>query len=263
MKDVYKYRTCFGIVRYNIIKGDFGDVTMQLRDTSCNHFGPNCVIEVVKCDDSNSYAYSKPLNDNAKEYYHFHNREHFWATEEEAYIENLYECLDINRKEIAKYETEILEAKAELANMKTKNVHYLSTAVVKVDEQYYVENEGYVKIIGSIQFANGNIGYLTNSNYSYNDYIDGDRIILIENSNGNGRLTTEDGGSVFLTENDLKNRDNNDRMLTIQKSIESKENAIDRYNKKTEIIHQIINSYNDNHLTYKEMVEMLEIKLKK
>lgn len=260
MKDVYKYRTCFGIVRYNIIKGDFGDVTIQLRDTSCNHFGPNCVIEVVKCEDSNSYTYSKPLNDNAKEYHYFHNRERFWATEEEAYIEHLYESLDIIRKDIAKYETENLEAKAKLANMKTKDFHYLSTAIVKVGEKYYVENEGYVNIIGSIQFANGSVGYLTNSNYSYNDYVDGDRIILIENSNGNGRLITENGGSVFLTENDLKNLDNNDRMLTIQKLIEKKENAIDNYNKKIEIINQVINSYNDNHLTIKEMVEMLEKK---
>lgn len=258
MKDVYKYRTCYGIVRYNIIKGEFGDDTLHLRDTSCNHCGPNCEIEVVKCEDSNSYAFAKSLNDNAKEYEYFHTRERFWETEEDAYVEHLYECIDINLKDIAECETKILEAKEQLANMKIKDVHYLSTANVKVGENYYVEDEGYVNIIGTIQFANGSVGYLTDSNYYEDDDYEGDRIIFIESSNNNGRLITEAGGSVFLTQDDFNNLVGNNRMLNIQKTIEKKENAIGRYIKRIEIINQIIKSYNDNHLSLNEMIEMLQ-----
>ena len=49
---VYKYRTLDGIIKYEVLEGEFGvDSTLHLRDTSCKHYGNNCEIEVVLCED--------------------------------------------------------------------------------------------------------------------------------------------------------------------------------------------------------------------
>ena len=68
MGTVYKYRQLWGIAEYNIIEGEFGDNTLHLQDTTCEHYGPKCEIEGVKCDDGDCYQFSKPLNSSAEEY---------------------------------------------------------------------------------------------------------------------------------------------------------------------------------------------------
>ena len=85
---VYKYRTLEGIIKYEVLSGEFGvDSTLHLRDTSCKHYGDRCEIEVVMCEDGKCYQFSKSLNDSAKRYEFFHTMEKFWDNEKDAFVE--------------------------------------------------------------------------------------------------------------------------------------------------------------------------------
>ena len=239
--EVYKYRTVQGIAKYEILKGEFGiDDTLHLRDTSCKHYGPNCEIEVVKCESGDCYQFSKALNDNAEEYIYFHKLEKFWATKEEAYVEGMEMAVESYYRSIAENEQNIVEAEKKLAGMKKMKVQYFTSEMVKSEKLCYVENEGTCSIIGTILFDDGRIGHLTDSNYSegYDGY-EGDRIILIENK-ATGRIMTENGESVYVSEQDYKNTKANKLMETLTKSIENNRKGIERYTLDIERLNNII-----------------------
>ena len=251
---LYKHRTVQGIVEYEIIEGSFGDDTLFLRDTSCKHSGPNCEIEVVKCEDGESYQYSKPLNWTAEEYEYFHKLEKFWATKKEAFVEGLAMRIKWNYDSIADCEKHIAESEEMLSKMESKTVNYLTHSMAKLGSTCFVEDEETCRIIGTIQFENGTTGFLTDSNY-YDDNCDGypgDRIILIEN---NGRMQTERGTSVYVSRTDFENKKTNkkvnqltDSIANNLKSIEMSTRSIERYN--------YIIGIKDT-LTYEQMKEMI------
>ena len=241
MNTVYKYRTVHGIVEYEILKGEFGvDDTLHLRDTSCQHYGPKCEIEVVKCDSGDCYQFSKALNANAEEYIYFHQREKFWATKEEAYVEGAEMAIESYYHSIAENEKRIVEAEEKLAGMKKVKIQYFTNEMVKSENLCYVEDEGTCRIIGTILFDDGRIGHLTDSNYSegYDGY-EGDRIILIENK-ATGRIMTENGESVYVSEQDYKNIKANKLIETLTKSIENNRKGIESYTLSIERLNTII-----------------------
>ena len=241
MNTVYKYRTVHGIVEYEILNGEFGvDDTLHLRDTSCQHPGANCEIEVVKCEDGKCYQFSKALNANAEEYIYFHKLEKFWATKEEAYVEGMEMAVESYYKSIADNEQRIVEAEEKLAGMKKAKIQYFTSEMVKSENLCYVEGEGTCRIIGTILFDDGRIGHLTDSNYSegYDGY-EGDRIILIENK-ATGRIMTENGESVYVSEQDYKNIKANKLMETLMKSIENNRKGIEIYTLNIERLNTII-----------------------
>ena len=241
MNTVYKYRTVHGIVTYEILNGEFGvDDTLHLRDTSCNHYGDKCEIEVVKSESGDCYQFSKALNANAEEYIYFHQREKFWATKEEAYVEGMEMAVESYYHSIAENEKRIVEAEEKLAGMKKVKIQYFTSEMVKSENLCYVENEGICRIIGTILFDDGRIGHLTDSNYSegYDGY-EGDRIILIENK-ATGRIMTENGESVYVSEQDYKNIKANKLIETLTKSIENNRKGIERYTLSIERLNSII-----------------------
>ena len=241
MNTVYKYRTVHGIVTYEILNGEFGvDDTLHLRDTSCNHYGDKCEIEVVKSESGDCYQFSKALNANAEEYIYFHQREKFWATKEEAYVEGMEMAVESYYHSIAENEKRIVEAEEKLAGMKKVKIQYFTSEMVKSENLCYVENEGICRIIGTILFDDGRIGHLTDSNYSegYDGY-EGDRIILIENK-ATGRIMTENGESVYVSEQDYKNTKTNKLMETLMKSIENNRKGIEIYTLNIERLNTII-----------------------
>ena len=241
MNTVYKYRTVHGIVEYEILKGEFGiDDTLHLRDTSCQHYGPKCEIEVVKCESGDCYQFSKALNDNAEEYIYFHKLEKFWATKEEAYVEGMEMAVESYYHSIAENEKRIVEAEEKLAGMKRVKIQYFTSEMVKSEKLCYIENEGICRIIGTILFDDGRIGHLTDSNYSegYDGY-EGDRIILIENK-ATGRIMTENGESVYVSEQDYKNIKANKLIETLTKSIENNRKGIESYTLSIERLNSII-----------------------
>ena len=241
MNTVYKYRTVHGIVKYEILNGEFGvDDTLHLRDTSCQHYGANCEIEVVKCEDGDCYQFSKALNANAEEYIYFHQREKFWATMEEAYVEGVEMAIESYYHSIAENEKRIVEAEEKLAGMKKVKIQYFTSEMVKSENLCYVENEGVCRIIGTIMFNDGRIGHLTDSNYSegYDGY-EGDRIILIENK-ATGRIMTENGESVYVSEQDYKNIKANKLIETLTKCIENNRKGIENYTLNIERLNTII-----------------------
>ena len=255
MNTVYKYRTVHGIVKYEILNGEFGvDNTLHLRDTSCQHYGANCEIEVVKCEDGECYQFSKALNANAEEYEYFHKLEKFWATKEEAYVEGMEMAVESYYKSIADNEQKIVEAEEKLAGMKKMKVQYFTTEMVKSEKHCYVENEGTCRIIGTIMFDDGRIGHLTDSNYSegYDGY-EGDRIILIENK-ATGRIMTENNEFVFASKQDYDNIKSNEKLGRLKKSIETYHEIIKSYTLNIERFNSII--CQKDTLTIDEMKKM-------
>ena len=255
MNTVYKYRTVHGIVTYEILNGEFGvDDTLHLRDTSCNHYGDKCEIEVVKSESGDCYQFSKALNANAEEYIYFHQREKFWATKEEAYVEGMEMAVESYYHSIAENEKRIVEAEDKLAGMKKVKIQYFTSEMVKSEKLCYIEDEGTCRIIGTILFDDGRIGHLTDSNYSegYDGY-EGDRIILIENK-ATGRIMTENGESVYVSEQDYKNIKANKLMETLTKSIENNQKGIESYTLSIERFNTIIGQ--KDILTIEQMRDM-------
>jgi hypothetical protein len=241
LRYVYKYRSSNGIAKYEILNGVFGvDDTLHLRDTTCEHYGDNCEIEVVKSELGDYYQFSKALNANAEQYIYFHQLEKFWATKEEAYVEGMERDIESCYQSLADIEKRIVVDEEKLAGMKKEKVQYFTSEMVKSDNLCYVENEGFCCIIGTILFDDGKIGYLTDSNYTggYDDN-EGDRIILIEDKSTD-RIMTENGESVYVSEQDYKNNKHNKAMETFTKTIENKRKNIENYTLKIERLNTII-----------------------
>ena len=255
MNTVYKYRTVHGIVEYEILNGEFGvDDTLHLRDTSCNHYGPKCEIEVVKCESGDCYQFSKALNANAEEYIYFHQLEKYWATKKDAYVEGMEIAVESYYHSIAENEKRIVEAEEKLAGMKKVKIQYFTNEMVKSENLCYVEGEGTCHIIGTIMFNDGRIGYLTDENYTegYDGY-EGDRIILIENK-ATGRIMTENGESVYASKQDYDNIKANKLMETLTKSIENNRKGIESYTLNIERLNTIIGQ--KDILTIEQMRDM-------
>lgn len=254
-KEVYKDRTCHGMVTYNIISGVFGiDSTLHLRDTSCTHPGPHCEIEVVMCEGGKCYEFSKALNWTAEEHISFHRLEKFWATKEEAYIEALQLSIERQCKYIAD-DLKYLEVdEARLAGMQKNEVRYFTSDMVKMGATCYLETDGVTRIIGTILFEDGTSGYLTDNNYLDEDRFDsygGDRIILVEREN---RIVTERGDVAFVSKTDFDNHKGNYAIERIEKSINVHKKSIERSEREIMLFNSILDRKDS--LTFEQMVEM-------
>ena len=253
-KEVYKHRAGVGMATYNIINGEFGDNTLHLRDTSCTHSGPKCEIEVEKCNDGDCYQFSKALNWTAEEHISFHKLEKFWATKEEAYIEALQLNIERGRMYIADDLKHLEEDEAKLAGMQEIEVRYFTSDMAKLGATCYLETDGTTRIIGTISFENGSVGYLTDNNYLDEDRYDsygGDRIILIEKEN---HIETERGDVVFVSKTDFDNYKGNYAVERIKKSIIVHKKSIERAEREIKLFNSILDSKDS--LTYEQMVEM-------
>ncbi len=252
---VYKYRSSQGIAKYEILNGVFGvDDILHLRDTTCEHYGSKCEIEVVKCESGDCYQFSKALNANAERYIYFHQLEKFWATKEEAYVEGMEREIESCYQSIAEIGERIVLDEKKLSGMKKMKIQYFTSDMVKSENLCYVENEGFCRIIGTILFDDGRIGHLTDSNYTegYGGY-EGDRIILIEDKK-TGSIVTEKGKSVYVSDQDYKNKKHNKAMETLTKSIENNRRGIENYTLEIERLNTII-AQKDN-LTIDQMREI-------
>lgn len=228
MGTVYKYRQLWGIAEYNVIEGEFGDNTLHLQDTTCEHYGPKCEIEVVKCDDGDCYQFSKPLNSSAEEYDYAHKVEKFWATKREAYIDAIRIKIESCQKYIADDERRLTEVQEKLASIGGGDVHYLTAATAKLGANCYVHNEGSCRIIGIISFEDGTTGYLTDRNYTsgWDDEL-GDRIILVDDKNG-CKIVSENDDIVFLSKTDNDNNENNNKIAKLNKMVDNYQQGIER-----------------------------------
>jgi uncharacterized coiled-coil protein SlyX len=242
METVYKYRQLWGIAEYNIIEGEFGDSTLHLQDTTCDHYGPKCEIEVMKCDDGDCYQFSKPLNSSAENYSYFHKVEKFWATKEEAYIDAIRVNIKNCKQYIAGDERRLSETQEKLAGISGGDVHYLTASTAKLGINCFVDHEGSCRIIGTINFDDGTTGYLTDNNYGEDrwDSYEGDRIILKEKDN-TGRIITERGDVVYLSKVDFDNNENNDTIAKLNKIVNSYQKGIERSTARLNILQDAFN----------------------
>ena len=250
---VYKYRSLYGIIKYEVLEGEFGvDNTLHLRDTSCSHYGDKCQIEVVMNEDGKSYRFSKALNDNAKRYEYFHTMEMYWNNKKDAFVEGLEISINSYRKSIEGYESEMAKTNKLLEDLQEKEVRYLTAEQVKIGKMYHVSNQGMCRIIGSILFEDGSKGYLTDDNYDtrYDDG-DGDRIILIEK---NGKIISENNESVFLTTGDYENLKDNNEIVRLKKIVDRTTKNIANAIRRIEHYHNLISKKDT--LTVEAMIEM-------
>jgi hypothetical protein len=240
---------------YNIISGVFGvDSTLHLRDTSCTHPGPHCEIEVVMCEGGKCYEFSKALNWTAEEHISFHRLEKFWATKEEAYIEALQLNVERSCKYIADDLKHLEEDEAKLAGMQEKEVRYFTSDMAELGATCYLKTDGTTRIIGTILFEDGTVGYLTDNNYLDEDRYDsygGDRIILIERKN---RIETERGDVVFVSKTDFDNHKENNAIERIKKSINVYKKSIERSEREIMLFNSILDRKDS--LTFEQMMEM-------
>lgn len=254
-KEVYKYRSCHGMVTYTIISGVFGvDKILHLYDTSCTHYGPHCEIEVKMCENGKCYKFSKALNWTAKEYESFHTLEKFWTTKEEAYIEILQSNIESHYKDITNNTKRLEDEEAKLAKKQKNEVKYFTPDMAKINATCYLEDDGFTRIIGTILFNNNTTGYLTNNNYSDEDRYDsygGDRIILVEKDN---RIKTEKGDSVFASFTDFENYKENLAIEKIIKDIDIYKKSIGCSTRIIELCKSIIDQKES--LTFEQMFEM-------
>ena len=256
MGTIYKYRQCYGIIEYEVFNGEFGvDNTLHLRDTSCTHSDPKCEIEVVKCGDGDCYQFSNPLNSSAENYDYYHKGEKFWANKEDAYVEGLQLIADGYRDNIDDAERRIVKNNEELKGLREKGVNFFNTTLAKLDSYCYVKDEGKCRIIGTINFSDGTTGYLTDDNYSEDrwDSYGGDRIILKEKDN-TGRIITERGDVVYLSQDDYKAHKTNNTIKKSTEEVERYKKAIGSWIMKIERINSIISKR--KHLTIDLMMEM-------
>ena len=255
MGTVYKYRQLCGIAEYNIIEGEFGDNTLHLQDTTCEHYGPKCEIEVVKCDDGDCYQFSKSLNSSAEKHEYFHKVEKFWATKGEAYTDAIQVNIENCQKSIAYDEKQLANTQEKLASISGGDVHHLTSATAKLGVNCYVQNEGSCRIIGIISFEDGTTGYLTDSNYTSDyDEGEGDRIILVEDKNG-CKIVSEYGDIVFLSETDNYNNENNNVIANLNKMVEKYQRGIER---STTRLNNLRNAFNKrNTLTIDELIAIV------
>lgn len=253
---VYKYRSLDSLVKYEVLSGEFGvDSTLHLRDTSCKHYGDRCEIEVVMCEDGKCYQFSKSLNDSAKRYEYFHTMEKFWDNEKDAFVEGLEISIDSYRNSIEGHEKDLSKALEKRNTLQKSDVRYLTPELAETTDTAYLEEEGVIRIIGTVLFKNGTKGYLTDSNY-YSGYDDagGDRIILIDNTKKNGKIITENGDAVYLTGDDCTNHKNNNEIDRLDKIIEINKKNIGNAIRRIEHYHRIIKQ--KDILTVEAMVAM-------
>jgi hypothetical protein len=256
MNTLYKYRKYEGIAKYEIISGKFGiDTILHLKDTTCKHTGPNCEIEVEMCQDGKSYTFLQALNWTAQKYEHYHSNEVFYDNEKDAFVDGLKTRINTLQNLIDEGIKSIEEEKEKLENLTEKEIYYLTANNAETLKKGYIENEGTCNIVGNINFFDGKTGYLTDCNYMTHHYEDdegGDRIILVENTHG--KLVTESGCAVYLTETDFNNHKNNNNIENIKNIIDIKKKTIDNSVRIIESIKDIINK-KDN-LTVDEMINM-------
>ena len=249
MNTIYKYRTTVGVVEYKIINGQFGvDSTLHLQDTTCNHPGSACEIEVKMSEDGISYEFSQALNSSAELYKYFHTDEKFWQTKKEAFIDGMERAIRWNRKTIEDEEKQIVKNQASLAGKTLKDVNYLTTAMIDMVKNCYIYDAGVCDIIGKIQFNDGSEGWLTDSTF------DDDRIILVEHESKNGRIVTESGDLVYLTRLDYYNHKSNLEIKKIEKMLDNSKKHIGSCIERIERLQHSI-SIKDT-LTVEQMMEM-------
>lgn len=248
---LYKYRQLCGIAEYNIIDGNFGDNTLHLQDTTCEHPGAKCEIEVIKCNDDNCYCYSKPLNSSAKRYDYFHKVEKFWTTKKEACIDAIRIKIKNYHENLAVDEKRLTEAKEKLTTIHGGDVHYLTSATAKLGTNCFVLDEGSCRIIGIISFEDGTTGYLTDGNYTSGwDDGDGDRIILIEDKGC--KIISENGDDVFLSKLDNDNNEANNKIANLNKMVENYQREIERSTARLNDLHDAFNK--SDTLTIDELI---------
>ena len=248
---IYKYRHFSGLGIYEVINGEFGvDSTLHLKDTTCTHYGPACEIEVTKSEEGNSYLFSKALNSSAEEYIFYHEKEAFWATKEEAFIEILMSYKKTYNDDIEKDKKYIADTTERLKEYTKKEINYFTPELAKKHKKCYINSGGVCNIIGEILFNNGTTGYLTDDCYiNYDD--DGDRIILIEKD---GKFITERNETVYLSIEDYRNDNINHSIDVLKDTINNSKITIKKCIDTIEKIDYIIE--NRNNLTYEDMFKL-------
>lgn len=254
---MFKYRALYGVITYKVIAGNIGDDILKLEDTSCSHFGPNCIISIEKKD--GYYEFKESLNESAIEYKFMHTLEPYFAKKEDAIIWKLKSMASDFNDEIKKNGKRVSELITKLKENPSPIVNYVTIDNIDFNTDYFISPYHYesFNVIGRIEYFDGRRGFLTNSNYNDcdSDYYE-DRIILFADENGKMRCEKDDF-YVFPTPTDYKNYmalKNNEK---IEEEIAKLKEAIKKTTRKKLHYANVIKEYETNNISYEKINEML------
>lgn len=257
MAELFKYRTLYGVITYKVIAGKIGDDILELEDTSCHHFGPNCIISVEKKYDH--YEFKEALNNSANEYKSMHTSEPYFSKKQDALIWKIKSMLSDYNNDINKNQKRIDSLSSKLKESSSLIANYVTINNIELNTNYLLSDNSHslIKVIGRIEYFDGRRGFLTDSNYDeYEENGYEDRIILYADEDGKIRCEETDY-YVFPTLADY----NNYIALKNNERIENEIARLKEENKKMarKILNysNIVKEYEENNITYEKICEMV------
>lgn len=254
MESVYTFRSFNHIAKYDVIKCSEDQQTLIVKDTTCTDHD-NCIIELVK--DGDSYVLSKLMNDSARKYYYVHEDCRYYESKEYCFFIFLINELKYSTKKLENNDSKIEEISKKLLNKKLP-VKYLTPKNWCYDKIFYTLNYGRFEIVGKVEYKDGKYGWVVDwkDEYHDNDSESDDRPQIITVIDNKIAFNLWDTCYVFYDEKSFDNYNKNIQNEKLKQSIEALQTGKTESENKINIIKDIIDKYNKEHISYDVMLKM-------
>ena len=254
MESVYAFRSFSGIAKYDVIECSEDQKTLIVKDTTCSNHA-NCIIELVKAGDS--YVFSKPINESAERNSELHYGCRYYESKEYCFLRVLEKEIKYCEKEISDNVHEIEEISGKLLTKKLP-VKYLTMENWEYNKIFYTLDYGRFEIIGKVEYKDGKYGWLVEwkDEYYDNDAECDDRPEILTIIDGKIAFNMYDTCYVFYDEKSFNNYHRNIKNEKLKQSIKALQWGITKSENKINIIKDIVDKYNKEHISYDIMVKM-------
>lgn len=228
--------------------------TLIVKDTTCSNHA-NCIIELVKAGDS--YVFSKPINESAERNSLVHVGCRYYESKEYCFLEVLKKELKYCEKKISDNDCEIEKISSELLTKKLP-VKYLTPENWEYNKIFYTLDYGRFEIIGKVEYKDGKYGRLVEwkDEYYDNDAECDDRPEILTIIDDKIAFNIYDVCYVFYDEKSFNNYHKNIKIEKLKQSIKALQIEKTELENKINIIKDIIDKYNKEHILYDVMVKM-------
>ena len=254
MESVYTFRGFQCVVKYDVIECSEDQKTLIAKDTSCSDHD-NCIIELVKDDDS--YVLSKLINESAKKHSFLHEDCRYYESKEYVFLKILENEIKYLENDIKKRTFEIEEIAVKLLN-KNLPVKYLTPENWEYNKIFYTLDYGRFEIIGKVEYKDGKYGYVVDWKDEYYDYDAecDDRPEILTIIDDKIAFNMYNVCYVFYDENSFNNYHKNIKNESLKKLIKVLQTRKTELENKINIIKDIIDKYNKEHISYNVMLKL-------
>ena len=254
MESIYTFRSFRGVAKYDVIECSEDQKTLIVKDTTCSNHA-NCIIELVKNGDS--YVLSKLINESAKKYSFMHEDCRYYESREYCFLDVIEKELKYCEKKISDNVPEIEEISGKLLTEKLP-VKYLTPENWEYDKIFYTLDYGRFEIIGKVEYKDGKYGWVVEwkDEYYDNDAECDDRPEILTIIDDKIAFNMYDVCYAFYDEKSFNNYRRNIKNKKLKKSIKVLQTEITKSENKINIIKDIIDKYNKEHISYDAMVKM-------